>query len=368
MKILKLNEVSKEEIIANTANALMAGKIVIYPTETCYGIGVDATNQKAVDKLLTYKERREGKPLSIAVTDEQMASKYVEINEIAHNLYKNYLPGPITVVSKSKNNVAKGIASESGTIGIRIPDYQLILDIIKAFGKPITSTSANMSYGARPYSIKQLISDLPQKQKSLIDLIIDAGTLPTKKPSTVVDTTLNNLNIMREGKLLIDQINSEKNAILNAKTALTDETIDFGALCMLKFIDIPLKQPLIFMLNGELGVGKTQFTKGIAKQLGIKQTIKSPSYNLINEYDYKRGDFASGKLIHADLWRVESEDALLQLGLESYMKLGNILVIEWADKFGKNIIELANKNNGKLLIAQFNQLKENVRDIQLRLA
>src|SRR5690606_13763540 len=101
-----------------------------------------------------YKAYRGQKPISMAVVDKQMASKYVEINEIAQNLYDNYLPGPITVVSKSKGLVANGVESDWGTVGVRIPDYPLLIEIIKAFGKPITSTSANVSYRGVPYSIE----------------------------------------------------------------------------------------------------------------------------------------------------------------------------------------------------------------------
>ncbi|MDP4030857.1 MAG: Sua5/YciO/YrdC/YwlC family protein, partial [Patescibacteria group bacterium] len=95
------------------AKVLRAGGLIIYPTETCYGAGVDATNQAAVDKLLRYKTRREGRPLSVAVSDKTMASKYVKLNTSAINLYKNFLPGPLTVVSAGRHKLAKGVESET---------------------------------------------------------------------------------------------------------------------------------------------------------------------------------------------------------------------------------------------------------------
>jgi len=72
--------------------------LIIYPTETCYGVGVDVTNSKAVEKLLSYKKRPEGKAISIAVSDKDMAERYVDLNEKALNLYQNFLPGPLTII------------------------------------------------------------------------------------------------------------------------------------------------------------------------------------------------------------------------------------------------------------------------------
>ncbi len=363
MKIIKLAENKRASIIQHATKSLKTGGIVIYPTETCYGVGVDATNQEAINKLFAYKSRREGKPLSIAVDSIEMARKYVEINEVAENLYANYLPGPITVVSKSKGTVAKGVASEANTIGVRIPDYPLILEIVKKFGKPITATSANMSYKPRPYSIAQLLENLPKKQQALIDLVIDAGTLEPNDPSTVVDTTLNNLNIMRQGVIQLEQAVKKADQLLSANTSNPEETVSFGSLNMLKLIDEPIKRPVLFLLNGELGAGKTQFAKGVARQLGIKSQIKSPSYNLINEYDYSRGNFSQGKFVHIDLWRVEIDDAVAQIGIEPYLVKGNVILIEWADKFANYILKLAKKHNCRTINVKFEYTGEGSREI-----
>ncbi|KKS30504.1 MAG: Sua5/YciO/YrdC/YwlC family protein, partial [Candidatus Amesbacteria bacterium GW2011_GWA2_42_12] len=176
---------------------------MIYPTETTYGIGVDATNQRAVNALLTYKKRREGKPLSIAVFDMNMAEKFVDLNQAARNIYASFLPGPVTVVSKGKHVVVTGVESENGSLGIRIPAYDLVLQIVKAFGKPITATSANASYKKRPYCLEDIMQFLSPRQKSLIDLVIDAGELPHNEPSTVIDTTLDDVEVLRQGKLTV---------------------------------------------------------------------------------------------------------------------------------------------------------------------
>lgn len=365
MKLIDIKKSKNEEIIKAAVKVLKSGGILIYPTETCYGVGVDATNQAAVDKLMKYKSRREGKPLSVAVLDKDMASKYAEINELAENLYDNYLPGPITVVSKGLGNVAEGVQSEYGTLGIRIPDYTLILQIVKAFGKPITSTSANASYKPRPYSIEDLLKNLSQKQQGLIDLVIDAGKLPQNEPSTVVDTTLNNLNVMRAGALKFNESINEKSLGLKANTKSAADTIDFGSLVMLKNIDAVLNGPLVLALRGELGAGKTQFVKGVARYLKINEEISSPTYTIIDEYKYKLGEHRSGYLVHMDTWRVDGEEEFNRTGLEGYLKKGNIIAIEWADKFFPQILELAKKFNGKIFKIDFNYITESEREIKV---
>jgi L-threonylcarbamoyladenylate synthase len=363
MTICKTAQINHDEIVRLAVETLEKGGIVVYPTETCYGIGVDATNQAAVDKLLEYKVRREGKPLSIAVPDKTMAREFVELNEIAENLYDNYLPGPIAVVSRGLGKVAHGVESEFGTLGVRIPAYALIREIVTAFGRPITATSANISYKDRPYSIPQLLRDTPERQQNLIDLIIDADELPKNEPSTVVDTTLNNLNIMRKGTLLVEKLVSQSKAVLEATTKSDIETVEFGGLNMLKYIDVPLEQPLLFCLSGELGAGKTQFSKGVAMQLGITKIVKSPTFTILNEYDYVLGQ-RKGKFVHVDTWRIESMKDLDSVGIHAYFKTGNVLAIEWADKFFEDIVQLGKDNGAKIINVIFRYIDESTRQIE----
>ncbi|MBN1618071.1 threonylcarbamoyl-AMP synthase [Candidatus Dojkabacteria bacterium] len=358
MKIITADD---PDIIKAAVETLKNSGLVIFPTETCYGIAVDATNQKAVSKLIRYKSRMQGKPISIAVADRKMAEKYANINEVADNLYKNYLPGPITVVSKSKNNLAKGIESEFETIGIRIPAYQLIIKIIKEFGKPITATSANVSYEKQPYSVKALLNSLSEAKKNQLDLIIDAGKLPHNEASTVVDTTMNSLNVLRRGKIEFNQKGKE---ILSGQTDTAKETENFGAMLLLKFINELKSKAIILTLGGDLGTGKTQFTKGIARQLGISQIIKSPTFNIINEYKYDQEDI-SGKLIHIDTWRLGDENELKALNLKAFGIKGNVIVIEWADKFFSDLKDIFKQSQSLLLKIKIEYDLENLNKRQI---
>jgi len=350
MVIIKLSDTIQEEIINRCIDTLNSGGLVVYPTETCYGIAADPTSQKAVDKLLNYKKKREGKAISVAVSDKKMAKEYVEINEIAENIYNNYLPGPITVVSKSKGKVVKKVEADDGTLGIRIPKYSLILELIKQFGKPITATSANESYKKTPYTVKNILDNISKKQQNLIDLIIDAGKLPKNKPSTVINTTLNEIKILREGDV---NLKSPKTFISKSEREtkrLANE--------LLKNINIG-KKPIIFALQGELGTGKTQFTKGLAKSLGIKQNIRSPTFFLVREYNIKEKNL---KFLHLDTYRMFEQEEFVDLGFENMIKQPNIIVIEWAEKVSKILREI--KDSVELIWIKFEYQGKNTRKIK----
>lgn len=341
MKIIKLSASNHMQVIAKAAAALKNNGLVIFPTETCYGAGVLATSQPAVDKLLAYKTRREGKPLSIAVSDKKMASKYVAINTSASNLYQNFLPGPLTVVSKGLHKVARGVESETGTLGVRIPDYPLIVKLVQKLNLPITATSANASYKPRPYSITKLLKNLSAKQQKLIDLVIDAGTLPKRPPSTVVDTTLEDPLVLRQGK--ISFANKQQ---LTSKSP--QDTINLAKSLALKHWNDLQKKPVIFLLNGDLGAGKTQFAKGLGQFLQIKDVIASPTYTIESEYPYSRHG-VSGLFLHLDTWKLTDVAEFYQLNLESRLKAKTMVAIEWANRTQDPILKLAQKTKAVVI-------------------
>jgi len=339
MKRVKLTNTNEGEVIKQCIDILNQGGLVVYPTETCYGIAVDASNSKALSKLLSYKTFRGSKPISIAVCDIDMAKRYVQLNEIAFNIYKNYLPGPITVVSKSKGILQPPVVSKQGTTGIRVPDYKFTLKLIKEFGRPITATSANVSYRPHPYSIDQLIKDLPKKSESLISMYIDDGVLPKNTPSTILDTTLNTLTVLREGKIKFEDAIHKSTLLEERETDTPKQTSDFGIWFTKEYLK-DLKGSVVVALSGELGAGKTQFTKGIGKELGSKDIVNSPTYTIINEYKYD-----GNTLAHMDTWRLNDEEEFNRSGLVEHLEKGRIMVIEWADKFYQEMENICSKRN-----------------------
>lgn len=298
--------------------------MIVYPTETAYGLGVDAANPRAVARLFEFKGKRNSKAISVAVADMKMAEAYVRVNDTARHLYSEFLPGPITVVSESKGKVVGLLESDRQTLGIRVPDQPLALRIIKKLGRPITATSANTSGQKTPYSLTDWQKYTSQKKQQMIDLFLDAGDLGNTPPSTVVDTTLNDLTIVRQGTInLSDQSGSISHS--------TDETRMVAGQIVEKYVDLLKTKPLVMALQGELGTGKTEFTKGVGKALGIEKPIVSPTYQIMNEYDYACGQ-VSGKLVHIDTWRLEHMTGLEDLAVDKYIQPGNVLVIEWLEK------------------------------------
>ena len=150
MKIVKLNS----QYIKLALKYLQAGKAVVYPTDTAYGLGVDATNVKAVKNLFKIKERK-NQPTHIVVADLKMAKQIAEFNPAAEKLFKKFLPGPLTLILelRIKNRESwKLLSAGTGTIGIRMPDHKVALDLVRKLGKPITTPSANPAGGPAPYS------------------------------------------------------------------------------------------------------------------------------------------------------------------------------------------------------------------------
>jgi L-threonylcarbamoyladenylate synthase len=323
MQIIK----NDKKAVRVATEILKSGGLVIYPTETLYGIGADATNPKAIQKLTKYKNRPFGKPYSIAVTNQKMAGECVELNTAAKNLYKEFLPGPLTVISKGKHKVAHGVESEDGTLGIRIPDFKLVMDIVKKLGKPITATSANASYKKRPYSIPDILDNISDKQKSLIDLIIDAGELPHNEPSTVIDTTLDDPVTLRQGRIKL----ADKNEVLSRSE---EGTQNLAKELWQKYESHIGKRAIVFALQGEMGTGKTIFTKGLARAMGITELVTSPTFALENEYST-----GQEKLFHFDAWRLEKPDELRALGFEDLVKNKSVISIEWAERVSDIIRE-----------------------------
>lgn len=332
-------------IINNTISILKSGGLVIFPTDTVYGLLVDATNEQAVKKLIAFKNRPAGKPISVFCNFE-LVNKIVKTNKDQEKIIKEILPGPFTVILPSKHTVNKLLESESGTLGVRIPDNQLINRLIQEFGKPVTATSANIAGRSPHHSIKTLLKEVTSKQKELIDLIIDEGVLPRNKPSTVVDLSSSNIQILRQGDIDF----SNKSETFLSKTF--EETKEIAKQILKKYLK-KRNKPLIFILEGEMGVGKTVFVKGIGESLGINNII-SPTFTIY--YEYKN-------FYHFDLYNIEDSQEFKYLGLENFLKPGNILCFEWGEKAGE-IIDLL-KNNGQIVYVKMEYVDENTRKIKI---
>ncbi len=354
MKIITHNNKTIDEVIA----ILKKGGLVVSPSDTVYGLLADATNEKAVKKLIKFKNRPFGKPISVFVSDFSMLKEQVEINETQLKTVEELLPGPFTIILKSRHKVSNLLESEKGNLGVRMPDFKFINELAKKFNKPITATSSNISGRSPHYSTKTLLNELSDKKKELIDLIIDAGDLPRNKPSTVVDLTEAKIKIVRQGDI---SFNEEKKYISESPS----QTKKIAEFIFKKIIDKKITKPLIFILQGELGVGKTVFIKGIGELLGIKNII-SPTFVIYYEYEvHLRGVLFKNKLVHIDLYNINDPEEFRYLHLEEYIKKGNVLCFEWGEKAGE-ILPLL-KKTGKVVYVKMKYIDDKKREINLKL-
>jgi len=186
MRILKLNQKNFKEIIKEATQAIQEGKIVVCPTDTLYGLIADARDIKAVKKLIRIKKRRSSKPIPIFIKDIKTAKKFAQINKAQEKFLKAVWPGKVTVVLGKKGKLPKILFGNKKTIGLRIPNYKIINQLLLTTNRPLTGTSANISNRPPSTKIKEVLKQFAD-QKLQPDFIIDAGNLKPSKPSIVID-------------------------------------------------------------------------------------------------------------------------------------------------------------------------------------
>jgi L-threonylcarbamoyladenylate synthase len=216
MEIFKLNETNIVVAAAQAAATIRTGGVILYPTDTLYGLGVDALSDEAVAKIYAIKEREEGKPIHCVVSDLEMAARYCEPNDTARLLANQFLPGPLTLILKKKGEIKTGIARGIDTIGIRIPDNQFCLALSHQFDGAITTTSANKSGAEALRRVPDILVQLGASVRN-IDLVVDAGELPERLSSTIMDVSSNVPRILREGAIPAEEI---KRCIENNRTVV----------------------------------------------------------------------------------------------------------------------------------------------------
>jgi L-threonylcarbamoyladenylate synthase len=356
MQILKTTDPA---VLNEACAALSRGELVIYPTETCYGLAVDAKNPEAVSRLLAYKGDRH-RQVAVAVNSRELATQYVKINALADNLYKNFLPGPLTVISHSLHNLDNRLESADGKLGIRLPKHDFALSLITAFGSPITATSANTSGKKEPYSFTDWQTYTIKSKQELVSLFLDDGKLEERPTSTVIDTTLNDPLILRQGEFVLPA--SASTFTSNSPTS----TANFAKELLHKHLNLLRRFPLLIALQGNLGTGKTVMSKGFAAELGVRDTVSSPTYTLMKEYAYSTPK-QSGTLYHLDTWRLaDPTEVESTLHLSNLLQPGNIVIIEWAGKAQSLIKE--HQNDTAILLINLEELGGNTRKISYNLS
>jgi L-threonylcarbamoyladenylate synthase len=172
-----------------------------------YGLGADAFSDAAVAKVYEIKKRDGKKPVHALVATAEMAEFYCEMNDVARGFLKAFPKGKVTTILKKRSEFDSGILRGEETFGFRIPDNAFCLALIRAFGAPITATSANVSGAPASRRVGDILAQLGDGARK-IDLVVDAGELPESKPSTVVDLSGTGPKILREGAVSAGEITS----------------------------------------------------------------------------------------------------------------------------------------------------------------
>ncbi len=185
--------------IEQVVEVLKKGGIIIYPTDTVYGMGCDIGNHKAIEKICRLRGIKPEKAnFSFICSDLRHISDYIKpIDTTTFRVLKKALPGPFTFILNANNNVPKLLSSNKKTVGIRVPDNDIAREIVLQLGNPILSTSIHDDDEVVEYSTDPEL--IHEKYEDTVDIVIDGG-YGDNEPSTVVDCTLGDFEIIRQGK------------------------------------------------------------------------------------------------------------------------------------------------------------------------
>ena len=202
-KYLNFKNNIDESKLKIVGQSIAKGGLVIFPTETVYGIGTNGLDEKAIEKLYSAKCRDLNKPISLLVSNLDMVEQIAtDITEVEYKLMNTFFPGPFTIILKKKNIVPDILTADKDTVGIRMPDHYITQKLIQYSGCPIAAPSANISGKPSGTNIDNVINDFYDK----VDYIIDNGESNIGIASTIVQVIDGVPHILREGSITKEQI------------------------------------------------------------------------------------------------------------------------------------------------------------------
>ncbi len=204
-KYIDFKEFVDTEKLKFVANEMRNGKIVVFPTETVYGIGTNGLNEASVQKLYEIRNRPTTKPISLLVSDISMAQKYTKsISDIEYKIMNAFFPGPLTIVLKKAAIVPNITTANSEFVGIRMPENDIARNLVSYAGVPIATPSANIAGHPSGTNIKSIMNDF----SNTVDYFIDSGESKIGQASTVVKVEDSVPVILREGSISLEEIKS----------------------------------------------------------------------------------------------------------------------------------------------------------------
>jgi L-threonylcarbamoyladenylate synthase len=191
------------ESIERAVGYLREGQVIAYPTETIYGLGADVQEKKAVKRIYDLKARDYGLPISILVSNLVMLREVVsDVPERAFPLMRKFWPGPLTILFPASSIIPKGLVTNTGKVGIRISSHPVAAALVETFGRPMTTTSANLSGFPPSLAVKHVQKYFGDK----LPCILDGGEVEPSRGSTVVDIGEDTMRIIRDGAIAADEV------------------------------------------------------------------------------------------------------------------------------------------------------------------
>jgi L-threonylcarbamoyladenylate synthase len=188
------------KILERAANLINKGGVIVCPTDTGYAFSANALDTRAVAKVFHLKGRSYSNPIHVAVSSIAEAEKYAYVTDAARHLAARYLPGALTLVLKKKETIPSMLVAGLNTVGIRVPDNRIILRLAEMTGRPLTTTSANISGKPGTYSVEEVTAQLGENIQQ-VALVLDQGPLKMRELSTIVDLDASPPQLIRQGRI-----------------------------------------------------------------------------------------------------------------------------------------------------------------------
>ena len=198
---------SLTQAVEKALATLKQGGVMLYPTDTIYGLGADATNAAAIKKINLIKQRPESKAQLVLASDVAMAEKYGNFNQVAKRLAGAFWPGPLTILVPKTEVLPDVLTAGSPLVGIRVPEHTFCVEVTRKFGRPITSTSANISEKQPAATVDEILKVFGDNAND-IDLVIEEAdrVITDSTSSTLVKVEGDHVTVLREGVITTDQL------------------------------------------------------------------------------------------------------------------------------------------------------------------
>lgn len=246
-KLIKINDIEKEEYkLKEAAEILQSGGLVAFPTETVYGLGANGLDAKASAKIYAAKGRPSDNPLILHICNEAMLNSLAQnVSETAQKLIKAFWPGPMTLILERQHIVPDQVTGGLNTVGIRMPNHQIALALIKLANTPLAAPSANTSGRPSPTNADTVLADLSGK----VEMIIDGGSCEFGLESTIIDCTEQFPTILRPGAITFEMIEQVVGKVKNDPALTSKDSIPKAP--GMKYTHYAPKAPMVMLVGAE---------------------------------------------------------------------------------------------------------------------